>query len=103
VNKVLEDVGLDDKGDVKVTNLSGGERQRVSIARAIVNDPHIILADEPCGNLDSNNGDKVMNILQSLSKAKRIVLLITHNIEHASYAERIITLKDGKIIKDESC
>jgi putative ABC transport system ATP-binding protein len=103
VKKVLEDVGLTEKFDAKVTNLSGGERQRVSIARAIVNNPHIILADEPCGNLDSANGDKIMNILKTLSQSDRVVLLITHNREHASYADRIITLKDGKLIEDAYC
>jgi len=100
VDRVLEEVGLADKSSAKVTNLSGGERQRVSIARAIVNNPRIVLADEPCGNLDTANGERIMNILTSLSQSGHTVLLITHNRDHAAWAERIITLRDGKITED---
>jgi putative ABC transport system ATP-binding protein len=100
VEQVLKDVGMADKASVRVTDLSGGERQRVSIARAIVNDPSIILADEPCGNLDSANGENIMNLLKLLSNSNRTILLITHNRSHAQYAGRIVTLKDGKIVED---
>jgi putative ABC transport system ATP-binding protein len=100
VRMVLDDVGLGDKRDARVTELSGGERQRVSIARAIANEPSIVLADEPCGNLDSANGDRIMGILRGIAESGRTVLLITHNRDHASYAKRVITLKDGKIAAD---
>jgi putative ABC transport system ATP-binding protein len=102
VHEVLKEVGLSDKIDAKVANLSGGERQRVSIARAIANNPRIILADEPCGNLDTSNGELIMNMLGSLSQSGHTVLLITHNLVHASWAERIITLRDGRITDDAS-
>ena len=81
------------------SQLSGGELQRVAIARALINDPKIIVADEPTGNLDSVNGKKIMDIFKSLNKQGRTVIVVTHDIHIAKYANRIIRIKDGKIVK----
>lgn len=100
VNYVLETLGIYRYRNRLASNLSGGERQRVGIARAIVKDPNIILADEPTGNLDSNNTIEIMNIIKAISK-NRLVILVTHEKDIASfYADRVIELEDGKIIKD---
>lgn len=101
IRKVLHEVGLESKEKVKVSKLSGGERQRVSIARAIVNDAPVILADEPCGNLDSVNSAIIMKLLRDLNKSGKTVILVTHNLNDAKMTDRIIELQDGKIIKDE--
>lgn len=82
----------------KISKLSGGEKQRVAIARAMINDPNIILADEPTGSLDSENTASVMDILVRLHKQGKTILLITHDNDVASYAQRIITLSDGRIV-----
>ncbi len=87
-------LGLKDKLS---TEISGGEAQRVAIARAIVNNPKIILADEPTGNLDSKNGEIVMNLLKEISK-DRMVIMVTHNNEYTRYSDRVITISDGKVI-----
>lgn len=100
VNYVLENLGIYRYRNRLASNLSGGERQRVGIARAIVKDPNIILADEPTGNLDSNNTIETMNIIKAISK-NRLVILVTHERELADfYADRIIEVEDGKITKD---
>lgn len=99
---VLQKVNLEDKINVKISKLSGGERQRVAIARAIVNNAPIILADEPCGNLDSVNSSKIMELLKVLHNSGKTVILVTHSINDAKIAERIIELKDGKVVKDET-
>jgi putative ABC transport system ATP-binding protein len=83
------------------SQLSGGEKQRVAIARALVNDPALIVADEPTGNLDSKSGVQVMEILQDLNDAGRTVLLVTHERQTAECAKRIIRLRDGNIVSDE--
>ena len=101
IQKVLAEVGLSDKENSLVGHLSGGEKQRVSIARAMVNNPDIIMADEPCGNLDSYNGEKIMELLKKQNQLGKTIILITHNLEDASVADRIITMKDGAIIQDE--
>ena len=101
VNSALELVGLKRKAQEKARNLSGGEQQRVAIARAIVNDPSYILADEPCGNLDSANSNNIMQILADLHGRGKTVILITHDSEDAQKAERIVTMSDGKIVSDE--
>ena len=95
-------MGLKDKINEKVSNLSGGEQQRCAIARALVTHPKIIIADEPCGNLDSVNSDKIMQIFKELRNEGMTIIMVTHNIEASKLADRIITLKDGKIIKDEN-
>lgn len=98
--EVLERVGLSDQLHKKVNQLSGGQMQRVSIARALVNNPHIILADEPTGALDSKTSVQIMEILKEISK-ERLIIMVTHNEELANtYSSRIISLKDGAIIAD---
>ena len=100
VNYVLEKVGMYKHRNRPVTALSGGERQRVGIARAIVKNPKIVIADEPTGNLDSKNTIEVMNIIKTISK-NRLVILVTHERELAEfYSDRILEIEDGKIIKD---
>lgn len=101
VNAALELVGLRSKSAEKARTLSGGEQQRVAIARAIVNDPNYILADEPCGNLDSANSNNVMNILSDLHASGKTVVMVTHDAEDAARAKRIVTMSDGKVIADE--
>ncbi len=96
--ELLEKLGLTDKAHAKTSTLSGGQKQRVAIARALVNDPKIILADEPTGNLDSVNGAEVIKILQDICKSGKTVIMVTHNEEHIDIADHIIRLKDGKII-----
>ena len=84
------------------TELSGGQQQRVAIARALVNNPWIIIADEPTGNLDSKSAKEVIDTLVKLHKAKRTILMVTHNQEQLQFADRVVHMKDGKIIKEES-
>ncbi len=92
---LLEKVGLSDRANHLPNELSGGEQQRVSIARAIVNNPSIILADEPTGNLDSKTGKEIMEIFRSIHKEGATIIMVTHEMSIAEYAERIITIKDG--------
>ena len=101
ITEVLTAVSMQDKCKNKAANLSGGEMQRVAIARAIVNDPPIIIADEPCGNLDSKNGEAVMKLLKGLNDAGKTVIMVTHSLEHAKWAKRIIKLSDGEIVSDD--
>ena len=99
--KALEDVGLKDQINKKPNQLSGGQMQRVAIARALVNDPEIILADEPTGNLDSYNTDQVMKLFIKLKKMFSLTLMIaTHDYAVAKEADRLIVLKGGKVYKD---
>ncbi len=99
--KALQDVGLNHRAHHRPNEISGGERQRVAIARALVNNPSIILADEPTGNLDSKTGQEIMKIFQSLNQRGNTIILVTHEPEIARYARRIIHLRDGLINKDE--
>ena len=99
--KILEALGIADKKDQKPVNLSGGQQQRVAIARSLINNPTIILADEPTGNLDTKTGDDVFDMLKMLShKFKRTIVMVTHNPELAESTDRSILLRDGRIEKD---
>jgi putative ABC transport system ATP-binding protein len=98
---LLEQLGLGDKGGKKPRELSGGEQQRVAIARALVNDPALILADEPTGNLDSKSAQNVAALLKHLSEEQKVtILMVTHNMEVARYAHRAIHLRDGVVEKE---
>ena len=102
IEDALQQVGMLHKEFVLAQNLSGGEKQRISIARAIVTQPDILFADEPCGNLDAENGKEIMQLLRKQAQKGRSVILITHNREDAELTDEIITLKDGKIINYEN-
>jgi putative ABC transport system ATP-binding protein len=99
--KVLDIVDLKDRVDHRPSELSGGERQRVAIARALINNPSIILADEPTGNLDSRTSSEIMELLNRLHGNGNTIILVTHEDEIASYSRRIVRLLDGKIESDE--
>jgi putative ABC transport system ATP-binding protein len=96
---VLESVGLGDKCDVLPANLSGGQKQRIAIARALVSDPEIILADEPSAALDSHSGRVVMDLLTNLAQEGRAVVIVTHDHRAVAYADRIVYIEDGKVCK----
>ncbi len=97
----LERVNLKDRMHHKPNELSGGQRQRVAIARALVNNPSIILADEPTGNLDSKTGEEIMQIFETLHKEGNTIVLVTHEVDIAKYAKRVVRLLDGEIQSDE--
>ncbi len=95
--EVLAKVGLAEKGHRLPSQLSGGEQERVAIARALVNNPPVILADEPTGNLDSATGHEIMKLLTDLNSEGRTIVMVTHNPENAGFARRLIRLKDGRV------
>jgi putative ABC transport system ATP-binding protein len=96
--KLLEQVGLGHRLKYQPSKLSGGERQRVAIARALMNEPKVILADEPTGNLDSKSGEEVINILKDLNNNGTTLVMVTHSDELSTIANRIIRVKDGRIV-----
>lgn len=98
----LASVGLGDRCDARTNQLSGGEQQRVAIARAIINNPEIILADEPTGNLDSKRGSEIMQLITDLNRSQGItILMVTHDATWAEYARRKVVFRDGHIVGDE--
>jgi putative ABC transport system ATP-binding protein len=101
IQKALEAVGMGHRVNHLSNQLSGGEKQRVAIARALINDPKVIFADEPTGNLDSKSGQQIMAILQKLNDEGRTIILVTHESFAAEAAKRIIKLKDGRLVSDE--
>jgi putative ABC transport system ATP-binding protein len=98
----LEQVGLGERQKHMPNELSGGQQQRVAIARALINDPAILLADEPTGNLDTTSSLEIMKLLSALNDAGHTVVLITHEEEIARFAKRIVRLRDGRIASDEA-
>ncbi len=97
----LEAVGLGERIHHMSNQISGGQKQRVAIARALVCDPKVIFADEPTGNLDSKSGSTVMHILEKLNKEGKTIILVTHDLDVALHADRIVTIKDGEIVGDK--
>lgn len=98
VNQLLDSVGIGHRAQHKPQQLSGGQQQRAAIARAVVGDPQLILADEPTGNLDSLNGQQVMEILAELNRGGKTIIMVTHSQRDAAYAHRILQMKDGQLL-----
>lgn len=101
VSEVIESIGLTEWIRHRPNELSGGQRQRVAIGRALVNDPSVILADEPTGNLDSRTGEEILAIFQDLNKQGKTILFVTHELELAKHAHKIVFIRDGMIVNEE--
>lgn len=99
--QILESVGLGNRLHHSPNKLSGGQQQRVAIARALINNPAIIMADEPTGNLDSKSSEEIMNILHDLHRKGATIVMVTHEPERAAHAERVITVRDGEIVNEQ--
>ena len=99
--KALEAVGLGERLDHKPMEMSGGQRQRVAIARALINDPPVIMADEPTGNLDTKSSYEIMEIFKKMNEEGKTVLMVTHEPDIAAYTKRILVMRDGKLVSDE--
>jgi putative ABC transport system ATP-binding protein len=102
VNEALEEVGMSDRAKHYPPQLSGGQQQRVAVARAVAGDPAILLADEPTGNLDSSNGEAVMDLLQQLHQGGATICMVTHDPRYAAHADRSINLFDGRVVHGPS-
>ena len=100
IDDVLNKVGLDTKGHKMPHQLSGGEQQRIVIARALINDPELILADEPTGNLDSRTSEEIMALFEQLHLEGQTIIMVTHEADIAQHADRIIHMRDGKVFED---
>jgi putative ABC transport system ATP-binding protein len=99
--KALEAVGLGERLDHKPMEMSGGQRQRVAIARALINDPPVIMADEPTGNLDTKSSYEIMEIFKKMNEQGKTVIMVTHEPDIAAYTKRILVMRDGKLVSDE--
>ena len=99
--QALERVGLDDRAHHHPSQLSGGQQQRVAIARSLVNDPALLLADEPTGNLDTSTSIEIMGIFQALNQRGMTIVMVTHELDIARYTQRMVVMRDGRIIRDE--
>ena len=99
--KALEAVGLGDRLDHKPMEMSGGQRQRVAIARALINDPPVIMADEPTGNLDTKSSYEIMDIFKKMNEEGKTVIMVTHEPDIAAYCKRVLVMRDGKLVSDE--
>lgn len=102
VEKALKEVSMEHRANYFSSQLSGGEKQRVAIARALVNNPDVIFADEPTGNLDSKSGIQIMKILQELNREGHTIILVTHETFTAQHAQRIVYIRDGRIVADDA-
>jgi len=102
VEAILKRVGIDHRGEHLPQQLSGGQQQRVAVARALIINPKLILADEPTGNLDSKNGDEVMAMLRELNKEGTTVIMVTHDEKEGNYADRLVRLLDGQVMLDKA-